>query len=605
MSEKMVHPWEKVEVTLQAQGKYENPYTQVDVWVDLEGPGFSKRVYGFWDGGDMFRVRITATSAGTWSWRSGSSPSDTGLAGKTGSFDAVNWTADELAQNICRHGFIQADSKGHSFVHADGTPYFLLGDTWWATPTFRYPWFDGEEKRAVGPDMGFKDMVAYRKAQGYNCIAMIAAFPNWANDGAPASITMEKDGKIISIRNAWKQAGTNSAKDMQNEGGRPFLFPGKAPGFEQVLPDLDRINPDYFRYMDRKVDYLNDNGFVSFIEVSRRDISEAWKAFHDFPTSYARYIQYIFARYQANNCLLSPIHFDWHLPSIPSREYNEPICRMMEKYGPPPFGTLQGTNASPSTLVNFGDGPDAEWLTFHQLGNWREHDYYWYLTEMFRANPAKPAINGEPYYPGFPDDNPPADSEEAEVNCRSGMYGSLLSGGLAGYIYGVQGLWSADVEEQAPYKIWEALTFRSGAQVPYLHKFIEPFGRKLQDFVPDADLVTPNKMGDPMGYRGWAYCSKTLDRELFLAYFEKDYPDYFKDDRTLVKAYNGEMPRAVIRGAEINAQYRATWFDPRSGDWQYDKDMVLYSDMIGRLFIPDMPTNDDWGLSLVLESATV
>ena len=320
MSEKMVHPWEKVEVTLQAQGKYENPYTQVDVWVDLEGPGFSKRVYGFWDGGDMFRVRITATCAGTWSWRSGSSPSDTGLAGKTGSFDAVNWTADELAQNICRHGFIQADSKGHSFVHADGTPYFLLGDTWWATPTFRYPWFDGEEKRAVGPDMGFKDMVAYRKAQGYNCIAMIAAFPNWANDGAPPSITMEKDGKILSIRNAWKQAGTNSAKDMQNEGGRPFLFPGKAPGFEQVLPDLDRINPDYFRYMDRKVDYLNDNGFVSFIEVSRRDISEAWKAFHDFPTSYARYIQYIFARYQANNCLLSPIHFDWHLPSIPSRE---------------------------------------------------------------------------------------------------------------------------------------------------------------------------------------------------------------------------------------------------------------------------------------------
>ena len=55
---------------------------------------------------------------------------------------------------------------------------------------------------------------------------------------------------------------------MHNEGGRPFLFPGKAEGYEQVLPDLDRINPEYFRYMDRKVDYLGDNGFVSFIEVS-------------------------------------------------------------------------------------------------------------------------------------------------------------------------------------------------------------------------------------------------------------------------------------------------------------------------------------------------
>ena len=35
-----VHVWEKVELTFQAQNHYVNPYTNVEVWVDLKGPGF-------------------------------------------------------------------------------------------------------------------------------------------------------------------------------------------------------------------------------------------------------------------------------------------------------------------------------------------------------------------------------------------------------------------------------------------------------------------------------------------------------------------------------------------------------------------------------------
>ena len=60
---------------------------------------------------------------------------------------------------------------------------------------------------------------------------------------------------------------------MDNEGGRPFVFPGKVPGYENMFPDVDRVNPEYFRYVDRKIDYLNEQGFVPFIEVSRRDAS--------------------------------------------------------------------------------------------------------------------------------------------------------------------------------------------------------------------------------------------------------------------------------------------------------------------------------------------
>ena len=64
---------------------------------------------------------------------------------------------------------------------------------------------------------------------------------------------------------------------MENERGRPFLFLGKVPGFEKVFPDMDRLNPAYFHYLDRKIDYLNEQGFVPIIEVARRDTGQAWK----------------------------------------------------------------------------------------------------------------------------------------------------------------------------------------------------------------------------------------------------------------------------------------------------------------------------------------
>src|SRR3954468_23920993 len=87
-----VHVWEKQELTLTSSRSFPNPYTGVTVWVDLTGPNFKKRVYGFWDGEQTFRVRVLATEAGVWKWQSGSEPTDNGLGGKTGSFTAIDWT---------------------------------------------------------------------------------------------------------------------------------------------------------------------------------------------------------------------------------------------------------------------------------------------------------------------------------------------------------------------------------------------------------------------------------------------------------------------------------------------------------------------------------
>jgi hypothetical protein len=578
--------WEKQELTFASSRSFHNPYTDVVMWVDLEGPGFKKRVYGFWDGGSTFRVRLLATAPGEWEWRSGSDPLDSGLSGKTGGFIATEWTESEKGENPLRRGFLRPSQNHHALELADGTPFFVLGDTWYAAGTNRFRWYDDDRERLIGPTAGFKDYVRFRKAQGFNWVNMIAAFPNWETDGLPWHVVMN-DPERTTVRSAWLEFGTGSAKNMDNEGGRPFFFPGKVPGYENVFPDVNRINPKYFHYVDRKVDYLNQHGFIPFIEAARRDVSECWKKYYSWPDSYSRYVQYVWSRYQANNTVLSPIHLDIIQESVSVPDFLEAINRVLEKFGPPPFGTLLSANANPSTLVNWGEN---SWVTLQQTGNKREHEYYWYLTEIFQDDHPQPALNGEPYYAGYFDARglnggykygAPGGTLKDDQFVRSAMYGNVLSGGLGGHVYGAEGIWGADIEPTAPTKMWDAFRWNSASQMKYLKAFMFSVGKRYQELVPDEDFVVPNKSHVIKGYEGWAYAARTPDKTIFLAYFEKG------------------CPRSLVRGARVTSAYRARWFDPRNGSWSEIDGGHIHSDVIGEIELPDFPSNIDWGLSLV------
>jgi hypothetical protein len=595
-----VHVWEKVQLTFQAKKSYANPYTNVEVWVDLKGPGFDKRCYGFWDGSNVFRVRILATAPGQWNWRSGSNQKDAGLNNQRGGFKAVEWSEAEKESVPTRRGFIQPTANGHAFEYADGTPFLLLGDTWYAAATHRFKWNDDDQPRPIGPDAGFKDYLRLRKSQGFNAVAIIAAFPNWANDRQPWEIWLDKQADL-GVRSAWVDQGEIAnnkpparwqAKDMSNEGGRAFLFPGKVPGYELVFPDVDRINPEYFKFMDRKIDYLNAQGFIPVIEVARRDLTSAWVKYYQWPDSYSRYIEYIWSRYQANNCLFSPVHYDYPVMTATTKQLNQAANRVIEKYGHPPFGTLASCNASASSLLNFGGTNENHWLTFHQTGNGREHDYYWYLTEIYHATPARPALNGEPYYSGMADKRysppykygAPGGTVDDDRDVRSGMYGSFLSGGFAGHIYGSEGIWGADIEPGSSPFMWEAFQWNSANMMQHLKTFAFSEGRRYQDLVPDANLVSPSETHETKGYVGWAYCTRTPEKDFFLAYFEKDCPK-----------------QSLIRGAVPHANYQAQWFDPRTSQWSKAGNGVLKANQWGWITVPDFPSDNDWGLKLTLE----
>jgi hypothetical protein len=225
----------------------------------------------------------------------------------------------------------------------------------------------------------------------------------------------------------------------------------------------------------------------------------------------------------------------------------------------------------------------------------REHDNYWYLTEIYNLKEPLPALNGEPYYAGYRDARGPGSAnytrgaaggtERDDAFVRSGIYGSFLSGGLAGHVYGAEGIWGADIEPTAPVHMWEAFQWPSGAQMQYLRTFASSIGRRYQDLVPLADLVSPNKTPVTLGYEGWAYCARTDDRKIFLAYFEKG------------------CSQSQIRGAKLNSTYRAQWFNPRDGSWTDAGSGRLVANKIGIISLPGFPSETDWGLRLTNEGS--
>lgn len=599
-SEKELHIWEMYEITLLAEKEYSNYYTDVTCWVELEGPGFSKRVYGFWDGGNIFKVRVVATQPGKWHWQSSSNQTDDGgLNNKHGEFEAVVWSEKETAENPNRHGFIRPSENGHALMYDDGTPFFMIGDTWLAGATWRLPFRNAASPANYepGPGIGFEDAVTYRKKQGFNSISMIACFPNWEADGNAHTYA---DSNGIFLRNAWEkfgyivEDGQMTSKDMRDESGnRPFEMSQVHKG----VADFDRIIPEYFRSLDSKMEYLSEKGFVPLLESVRRDNCPAWKTYFEFNESYSRYIQYLISRYGAWNILFSGIHFDW-IPkeySLTADEFNEALTYHLMKYGPMPFGQPHTTLINNSTYWQFGHGEDCPWLTMHSVGNNpRDHRVSDMLDTLFNLKPAYPAINFEPYYTGWDHslnkphgERPEANSARDNYFTRAMMYGSVLSGGLSGHVHGTAAYDITTTGEPAGFRphIWDAMKYESADYMRPLGEFILSEGYKYRDLVPAQGAILPRKAAGSFddGLDGWSYMMRNREKDFALLYFE-----------------NGSV-KPTLTGFIPDKQYSLIWFDPVTGKWQ--KPLTVTTDAQGSLTIPSFPDSQDhsvtdWALKL-------
>ena len=590
-----VHVYERVELTLTAANTYTNAYTDVEVWVDLRGPGFNRRCYGFWDGGQVFRVRITAPHPGRWTWVSGSNQKDTGLVNHTGEFFATEWSEAEKKGNPNRRGFVSATPNGRALQYADGTPFFAIGDFFYAACSARMRWRDSDEDFPVDTaEGGYKDAVKFRQRQQFNMLFVFSAFPSWTYDRKTAAF---KDDAGIPVRDSWQHGDEPHGQDLTNEEGeRPFFYPGRAVGYPDLAPDFTRLNPKFFQLLDRKMHYAFDHGFVVFIETLRRDIMPYVKAYYGHANpdmaknATFHFIRHIFARYQADPVVFGIIHYDILSEfGLHPDELRVPLDGYFQRYGDPAFGQLVTTNVSGSTYRSWGHTEKTPWITLHQTGNTpRNHFISDYIVEMFRLQRPLPIYSQEPWY--IHDD-----SSEERRKFRSTLYASLLSGGLVGVAYQAQGLTRGVREPSRQFPMmWQAVKWQSANEAVMAKNFITADCPNYADLIPNPEFLSPQRSGPKetlqaswqngpkLLQEGWSYCLNTEDRRIFKVYFER------------------RIPATTLSGLRPNTAYRASWFDPRSGQWKPAAEPQLRSNGDGRLQLPPRPTDeDDWGLQLV------
>ena len=130
--------WSCFERTFTSQYTYSNPVQEAGVSVKFTAP--SGRVYvvdGFWDGNDIWRVRFSPDEPGLWKYVSSSSDENNeGLHERAGKFLCVEPT---IRNRFDQHGAIRVAADGRYLEHADGTPFFWLGDTAWNGPMLASP----------------------------------------------------------------------------------------------------------------------------------------------------------------------------------------------------------------------------------------------------------------------------------------------------------------------------------------------------------------------------------------------------------------------------------------------------------------------------------
>lgn len=203
-----------VEFTFESATPYQDPFNEVTLdAVFTEPSGVKRRVPAFWAGGATWRVRYASPVTGVHRFQT--ECSDTRNAGLHGVRGEVTITPYTGGNPLFRHGPIRiADDRRH-FAHADGTPFFWLGDTWWM----------GLVKRLRWPD-DFQQLTADRRDKGFTVIQIVAGlYPDMP------------------------------AFDERGLGDNGFPW-------EKLYT---RIRPEYFDAADRRIQHLVEQGLMPCI----------------------------------------------------------------------------------------------------------------------------------------------------------------------------------------------------------------------------------------------------------------------------------------------------------------------------------------------------
>ena len=201
----VVPEWSRFQQAFQSSVSYSNPVQEATLKVRFVSPqGETTEVYGFWDGGKVWRVRFAPDQPGHWSYRTScSDPANRGLNDRSGRFLC---SAPVGLSRFHQHGPIRVALDHRHLEQADGTPFFWLADTTW-----------NGARRASAKDWDLYAQI--RSSQGYSVV-------QWAV--APG-------------------------KDERGQ----TAYSG--------FPERIAINPEFFQRLDARIERLSESGLLSAI----------------------------------------------------------------------------------------------------------------------------------------------------------------------------------------------------------------------------------------------------------------------------------------------------------------------------------------------------
>ncbi len=404
-----VEVWRRWEHTLHSAGTYANPYADVTLRATYTGPGGRElHAYGFWDGGDTFRIRCAFPAAGVWRWRTASEPSDPGLSGRSGTVRVRSYRG---RNPLYQHGFLRVSDDHRYLCHADGTPFLWMGDTAWAAPM-----------HATDADW---DAYLRDRVGKHFTVLQVAVAPWWA--------------------------GANNAE------GQP-AFLGE---------HLERWNPAFWKSYERKIQAANESGLFVLIV----GIMEPTYRYPEAPEA-SRFARQVAARLYGNFVAFSPsfdsgyrelgdavgaalrdatrVHLITQHPGTPS---GQPTNAIAETYFDRPYMDFAGNQSG-------HNGGNLE-LCSRQAVRWNLH--------LFERRPPKPVINLEAMYDTDSSETQRPNAWRGEDARRLG-YQSWLSGAM-GYTYGTD-LYEWGTDSAKPGYWRTAMALPSSAEMRHLHDLL-------------------------------------------------------------------------------------------------------------------------------------
>lgn len=119
---KEVEQWGILEIELKSEKTYKKPFSDVEIWAYFKKSGDLKKVYGFYDGDSVWKIRFMPQDIGEYSFSIESNASE---------FNGLNGKFMSMQPASNNHGPVKVVNTYH-FSHADNTPFFVMGTTAYA-----------------------------------------------------------------------------------------------------------------------------------------------------------------------------------------------------------------------------------------------------------------------------------------------------------------------------------------------------------------------------------------------------------------------------------------------------------------------------------------